>query len=405
MSGEEKKSKKGGDHTKWCPTNPKRQYSGFMLPLLLLFVSVAAALTTMIGHHHTDAFLYRAGGDTSALFLHHHAPTTSLIAMNRRKEDDRILVSILTSSYACIDAQRIRRRRSVGLFTTPRNYVEMEHPPPSKDDDDDDADDSFFVMASREAYRERIKRMRNTNMEDPSLPKAMTSASIGERLLGEKMLHEEEAKNSLLNSSSSTTTTTTTATTEKDNERLHRSLLETRLAYDAIDSGLLAAVEFAEPKPYVIKESIVDTTEANDGRSSGSRLRRTGGDDEEEQLHRSLLETRLAYEAIDSKLLAAVAAAEPKPYVIAESGSDDEAQLKPPKSSTIHDSVVSLLETLDEDDDDDPPLQQGRTILSSDGKELFEPSSSSMEVNEENVNTGLYVLTRSLVALKSILDK
>ena len=172
MSGEEKKSKKGGDHTK-CPTNPKRQYSGFMLPLLLLFVSVAAAVTTMIGHHHTDAFLYRAGGDTSALFLHHHAPTTSIIAMNRRKEDERIPVSILTSSYACIDVQRIRRRRSVGLFTTPRNYVEMEHPPPSKDDDDDDADDSFFVMASREAYRERIKRMRNTNMEDPSLPKAM----------------------------------------------------------------------------------------------------------------------------------------------------------------------------------------------------------------------------------------
>ena len=234
------------------------------------------------------------------------------------------------------------------------------------------------------------------------LPKAMTSASIGERLLEEKMLHEEEeAKNSLLNSSSSSTTTTTTA--EKDNERLHRSLLETRLAYDAIDSGLLAAVAFAEPKPYVITESIVDTTEVNDGRSGGSSIRRTGGD-EEEQLHRSLLETRLAYEAIDSKLLAAVAAAEPKPYVIAESESDDEAQLKPPKSSTIHESVVSLLETLDDDDDDDPPLQQGRTILSSDGKELFEPS-SSMEVNEENVNTGLYVLTRSLVALKSILDK
>ena len=369
-----------------------------MLPLLPLFVSVAAAVTTMIGHHHTDAFLYRAGGDTSALFLQHHAPTTSIIiAMNRRKENDRILVSI-TSSYACIDVQRIlRQRRSVGLlFSTPRNYVEMEHPPPSKDDDDDD--DSFFVMASQEAYRERIKRMRNTNMEDPLLPKVMTSASIGEKLFEGKMLHEEEeeAKNSLLNSLSSTTT-------EKDNERLHRSLLETRLAYDAIDSGLLAAVAFAEPKPYVITESIVDTTEVNDGRSGGSSIRRTGGDDEEEQLHRSLLETRLAYEAIDSKLLAAVAAAEPKPYVIAESESDDEAQLKPPKSSTIHESVVSLLETLDEDDDD-PPLQQGRTILSSDGKELFEPS-SSMEVNEENVNTGLYVLTRSLVALKSILDK
>jgi hypothetical protein len=129
----------------------------------------------------------------------------------------------------------------------------MEHPPPSKDDDDDDDDDSFFVMASQEAYRERIKRMRNTNMEDPLLPKAVTSASIGERLL-EEMLHEEEAKNSLLNSSSSTTT-------EKDNEQLHRSLLETQLAYDAIDSGLLAAVAFAEPKPYVITESIVDTTE------------------------------------------------------------------------------------------------------------------------------------------------
>jgi hypothetical protein len=266
-------------------------------------------------------------------------------------------------------------------------------------DDDDEGDDSFFIMASQEAYRQRIQRMRNTKMEDPLVPKALaSSASIGERL-AEEMLHEKEdevKKNSLLNSSSSTTT-------KKDNERLHRSLLESRLAYDAIDSGLLAAVAVAEPKPYTITEPISDTSEVNDGRSKGRSIRT----DDEEQLHRSLLETRLAYEAIDSGLLAAVVAAESKPYdIIVESESDEEAALlKPSKSSTIHESVVSsLLETLE--DETSPPPQQGRRLLSSDGKELFEPSNlSSMEVNEENVNAGLYVLTRSLVALKSILNK
>jgi hypothetical protein len=44
--------------------------------------------------------------------------------------------------------------------------------------------------------------------------------------------------------------------------------------------------------------------------------------------------------------------------------------------------------------------------LSSDGKEIFEPSrSSSTEVNQENVDVGLFVLTQSLFALKSILNK
>ena len=47
-----------------------------------------------------------------------------------------------------------------------------------------------------------------------------------------------------------------------------------------------------------------------------------------------------------------------------------------------------------------------RPRLSSDGKEIFEPSrSSSTEVNQENVDVGLFVLTQSLFALKSILNK
>jgi len=49
---------------------------------------------------------------------------------------------------------------------------------------------------------------------------------------------------------------------------------------------------------------------------------------------------------------------------------------------------------------------QRRPRLSSDGKEIFEPSrSSSTEVNQENVDVGLFVLTQSLFALKSILNK
>jgi hypothetical protein len=68
-------------------------------------------------------------------------------------------------------------------------------------------------------------------------------------------------------------------------------------------------------------------------------------------------------------------------------------------------SIMTLPES--EETPGTDPRQQRR--LSSDGKEIFEPSespsSSSTDVNQDNVDVGLFVLTRTLFALKSILDK
>jgi len=55
----------------------------------------------------------------------------------------------------------------------------------------------------------------------------------------------------------------------------------------------------------------------------------------------------------------------------------------------------------DEDDDNDAPP----SLLSSDGKEIFEPDPDATKVDPQNVEMGLFVLTRSLLALKSIVEK
>ena len=53
-----------------------------------------------------------------------------------------------------------------------------------------------------------------------------------------------------------------------------------------------------------------------------------------------------------------------------------------------------------------PPDSNGsKKLLSSDGKELYEPSQSALEMNQENVDMGLLVLTRAMLQLKAIVDK
>ena len=60
----------------------------------------------------------------------------------------------------------------------------------------------------------------------------------------------------------------------------------------------------------------------------------------------------------------------------------------------------------DKHDDDTVSGSTSTTKLSSDGKEIFEPGEGvGSEVNQENVDMALLVLTRSLFALKSIVDK
>lgn len=67
----------------------------------------------------------------------------------------------------------------------------------------------------------------------------------------------------------------------------------------------------------------------------------------------------------------------------------------PSQNDTVEGSSAAI-ETIAE-----PPQSK----LSSDGKEIFEPSRSALDMNQENVDMGLLVLTRSFLTLKSILDR
>ncbi|EJK64343.1 hypothetical protein THAOC_14933, partial [Thalassiosira oceanica] len=49
--------------------------------------------------------------------------------------------------------------------------------------------------------------------------------------------------------------------------------------------------------------------------------------------------------------------------------------------------------------------KKGIAKLSSDGKELFEPTQEMLDINQENVQKGIVVLTAGLMALQSIVDK
>lgn len=93
-----------------------------------------------------------------------------------------------------------------------------------------------------------------------------------------------------------------------------------------------------------------------------------------------------------------------------DSSSDTTATEKPTEEKSLDDQKEDTAETTAvQSSDSQPALTPNTPKLSSDGKVLFEPSpessSSSSEVNQENVDLGLFVLTRSLLTLKSIVDK
>ena len=75
------------------------------------------------------------------------------------------------------------------------------------------------------------------------------------------------------------------------------------------------------------------------------------------------------------------------------------------KPATDDDST-STDEPISSSSSSSPPDSNGsKKLLSSDGKELYEPSQSALEMNQENVDMGLLVLTRAMLQLKAIVDK
>ncbi|KAL3767105.1 hypothetical protein ACHAW5_010822 [Stephanodiscus triporus] len=93
--------------------------------------------------------------------------------------------------------------------------------------------------------------------------------------------------------------------------------------------------------------------------------------------------------------------------------SDDASDVIAPSGTMMRDSSEMAKEVpiiSSQESEGTRPTDLQHRPLSSDGKEIFEPlqsasSSSSSEVNPDNVDMGLFVLTRSLIALKYILDK
>ena len=87
---------------------------------------------------------------------------------------------------------------------------------------------------------------------------------------------------------------------------------------------------------------------------------------------------------------------------------------KMPKSGVVTqplaetDTATTKLSSADIDDTAAEAEEEGTTSankLSSDGKKIFEPSKSALEMNQENVDMGLLVLTRAMLTLQSIVDE
>lgn len=92
-----------------------------------------------------------------------------------------------------------------------------------------------------------------------------------------------------------------------------------------------------------------------------------------------------------------------------ESRSIDE-RISANASCDKNESLVTSLDVYELSDENDligegetKPTKE-ETRFSSDGKVIFEPNSEG-EINQENVDMGLFVLTRALLTVKSILDK
>eukprot|EP00984_Skeletonema_dohrnii_P035814 scaffold36018_cov189-Skeletonema_dohrnii-CCMP3373.AAC.2 len=51
------------------------------------------------------------------------------------------------------------------------------------------------------------------------------------------------------------------------------------------------------------------------------------------------------------------------------------------------------------------PSNANQSKLSSDGKVIYEPFQAALDINQENVDNGLMVLTRSFLVLNSIVQR
>jgi len=250
--------------------------------------------------------------------------------------------------------------------------------------DEEEEDDSFFIQASQQATQRRMKQLKdgqdpmaislssssssNTGVVDDDKEVEITEGGVG--VMSEKGSHEDEEEEHQSQPSSQEVkipidpfvkrqVPQQISTKPQTSFTFQRKLLETRLLMDEKEKLANASKDL---------ETARESKEADMGTTT---------------------------ETVSSSV-----ATEEKIPKSSKSEDDFATTGTGPNADTTNTSLVSEKEKI-------PIESQPATTprLSSDGKEIFEPSPSSLTVDPEKVGMGLLVLTRSLLALKSILDK
>ncbi|KAL9186309.1 hypothetical protein ACHAXT_005547 [Thalassiosira profunda] len=249
---------------------------------------------------------------------------------------------------------------------------------------DRDDDETFFFRASQLAAQRRKERMREGR---DSLAVELSSTSGGATAVKEE---EEDVK-----------------AMEGDAEGASATEEETR------------GESKENPFPSQDVKVPVDPFQLRQKQQQEPPVKPRGRDD----FQRKLLETRLLMEE-NAKLARKVKELEETNESVAESmGEVDQTVMDQVagKESAPVGSAVSEPITLDDyaallsgietkEEEEEKPRQESSAAqsgprLSSDGKELFEPSPEALAVDKEKVNEGLMTLTRGLLALQSIVNR
>ena len=270
-------------------------------------------------------------------------------------------------------------RRRVALHSLSENVVVEE-----------DVDDTFFVQASKKAAQQRIQLLKQEQN---------SSDATG----GAEKDDEVEGDNNADVAAAATTTIT--------EEELQQSSPVSPVIKVPIDPFQeQRSKQQMKPKPsqtssYDFQRKLLEARLIMDKKEANLDV---GGKDlgEDVALDSSITEAIIS-EAITSSP-AAVATEEKIPESKLEVDDSTSVLGGPPSHGALAtDGVADKESTGAETNGANVPEPQSTTNprLSSDGKEIFEPSSSSLEMDQENIDMGLLVLTRSMLTLKSILDK
>jgi len=171
-----------------------------------------------------------------------------------------------------------------------------------------------------------------------------------------------------------------------------------------------ARLNVADEAAKILEQPPANVEEGEDTTDSGVASTETNEDDTDDELQKQQLLRELSEVKFPAEPFKDPKRLQQQKEEIAEEETPDAvetADIKPDTSST-EDTATKTAANYEESSESKPAPTSDEPKLSSDGKALFEPSqtnSTSSEVNQENIDMGLIVLTRGLLTLKSIVDR